>query len=157
MGQIAFGLWLNDVPRHTPDRAYFVNLHKSTGLVIGLLLLLRIGWRLMHAPPPLPRSMPRWQRWLARVDHAALYVVFLSIPLAGYIASNFSKWGVKLFNVITLPPWGHDDKAIYAFFNQTHTIAVAVLVGLLVLHVAAAVWHALRRDGVFSRIWLRPF
>ena len=60
LGQIAFGWYLQTVPRLTPDRTVFVNIHKSTGLVIGLLILARIAWRLTHKPPPLPASMPAW-------------------------------------------------------------------------------------------------
>ena len=69
LGQFVFGWWLSDIPRNTPARGYFINLHKSTGLLIGLLILLRIFWRLRHAPPPLPPGMVRWQQWLAAASH----------------------------------------------------------------------------------------
>jgi cytochrome b561 len=62
LGQFVFGLMLEDIPRGTPARGTFVNLHKSSGIVIGVLVLLRIGWRLTHRPPPLPATMPAWQR-----------------------------------------------------------------------------------------------
>jgi len=157
LGQIVFGWWLGDVPRNTPLRGQVVNLHKSIGLLIGLLVVLRLYWRLRHGAPALPASVPGWQRKLAAASHHLLYGLMLLVPLAGYLASNFSKFGVKLFNTVLLPPWGPDDKKLYTLFNQTHKVAVALLVALIVLHVGAALLHALRRDGVFSRIWLRPF
>ena len=157
IGQFAFGWWLDEVPRNTPARGYFINLHKSIGLVLGLLILLRLGWRLLHRPPPLLAATPAWQRRLSDSTHRLLYALMLIVPLSGYLASNFSKHGIKFFNSVSLPPWGVDDRQIYSLFNQTHKLAVALLLGLIVLHVAAAVWHGLRRDGVFSRIWLRPF
>ena len=52
----------------------------------------------------------------------ALYACMLIMPLTGYVASNFSQWGVKYFNAIQLPPWGVDDERIYAFFNGTHVV-----------------------------------
>lgn len=157
LAQFAFGWWLGDIPRNTPARGYYVNLHKSMGMLIGLLILLRIVWRLQHAPPALPVTMPRWQQGLAAASHLGMYLCMLVMPLSGYLASNFSKHGVKFFNTILLPPWGSDDKQLYALFNQTHKITAAVLLALVVLHVLAALQHGLRRDGIISRIWIRPF
>jgi cytochrome b561 len=152
LAQIAFGWFLEEIPRGTPMRGIYVNLHKSTGLTIALLIVFRLGWRLAHPPPQLPSSVPAWERVASRVSHLALYTCMLVMPLSGYIASNFSKYGVKLFNVILLPPWGIDDKRIYAVFNTTHVATSYLLVGLIALHVIAAVRHAFRRDGVFARM-----
>lgn len=157
LGQLAFGWWLGEVPRNTPLRGYAVNLHKSIGILIGLLIVVRLVWRLRHPAPALPAAVPRWQRQLAAASHHLLYVLMLLVPLAGYLASNFSKFGVKFFNAILLPPWGPEDKQLYTLFNQTHKVAVVLLMLLVAVHVAAALMHALRRDGVFTRIWLRPF
>jgi cytochrome b561 len=156
LGQIVFGWYLQEIPRGTPMRGFYVNLHKSTGLTIAVLILLRLGWRLAHPPPPLPSFMPAWERVASRISHLALYVCMLVMPSSGYVASNFSKFGVKLFNVILLPPWGIDDKRIYAVFNTIHVVTSYLFVGLIVLHVLAAVRHALRHDGVFGRMWPWP-
>lgn len=153
LGQIAFGWYLQTVPRLTPDRTIFVNMHKSTGLVIGLLILARLAWRLTHKPPPLPASMPAWERRAAAASHALLYACMLTMPLAGYTASNFSKFGVKLFNAVLLPPWGADDRAVYAFFNGLHVATSYVFVALIAIHVAAALRHLFNpRHGVFRRM-----
>jgi cytochrome b561 len=152
LGQIAFGWFLEEIPRGTPMRGFYVNLHKSTGLTIALLIVFRVGWRLAHRPPQLPSFVPAWERVASGVTHLALYTCMLVMPLSGYIASNFSKYGVKLFNVIVLPPWGIDDKGIYAVFNTTHVATSYVFVGLIALHVIAAIRHAFRGDGVFARM-----
>ncbi len=153
LAQLVFGWWLGDIPRGTPARGYWVNLHKSTGLLLGLLIVLRLGWRLRHGAPAWPQAMPRWQRTLASASHHLLYLLMLLVPLAGYLASNFSKHGVKFFNVWVMPPWGADDKAIYGVLNQAHTVGAALLLALIVLHLLAALQHAWRRDGVFARMW----
>ena len=154
LSQIAFGWYLQEVPRGTPARTIYVNLHKSTGLTIGLLILFRLYWRLTHKAPPLPASMPAWEVMAARTSHVALYACMLIMPMAGYLASNFSKFGVNYFNAILLPPWGIDDKRIYAVFNTTHVVTSYVLVALIVVHVLAALRHLLfLRNGVFRRMW----
>src|SRR5215470_4322154 len=104
VAQLAFGYSLRDVPRNTPARATYVNLHKSVGLTILALVVLRLGWRAIHRPPPLPRSMPLAIRRAATGTHIALYTLLLAVPLAGYTASNFSKHGVLFFNTVRLPP-----------------------------------------------------
>lgn len=153
LGQIAFGWFLGSIPRGVPARGFYVNLHKSTGLTLALLILVRVVWRLAHRPPQLPSVMPEWERHAARWSHIALYVCMLGMPLSGYIASNFSKHGVKLFNAVTLPPWGVDDARIYAIFNTTHVVLSYLFVAVIVAHVSAALRHAARRDGVFARMW----
>lgn len=154
VGQFAFGWYLGSIPRGTPERGYFVNLHKSIGLLIGLLILLRIGWRLTHAPPPLPNSVPRWQQQIAASTHYLLYGLMLMMPLSGYLASNFSKFGINFFNAIKLVPWGYDDKLVYAFFNQTHLVSAWLLLALVLLHVLAALKHLwIDRDTIFFRMW----
>ena len=154
LGQFVFGLLLDDIPRGTPARGYYVNLHKSTGILIGLLILLRLGWRLTHSPPPLPQSTPPWQRRAARLSHALLYLCMLALPLSGYLASNFSKHGIKFFNLVRWAPWGPDDKTWYAVFNGAHHLAALLLALLVAVHVLAVAKHMLvDRDGLLLRMW----
>jgi len=142
LGQIAFGWYLQKVPRKTPERTVYVNFHKSTGMLIGVLVLARLVWRLRHRPPALPASMPLWERRAAQANHVLLYACMIIMPLAGYVASNFSRFGVKFFNAVTFPPWGVDDRAVYGFFNGLHVATSYLLVALIALHVAAAAKHA---------------
>jgi cytochrome b561 len=156
LGQFAFGLLLEDIPRGTPERGDYVNLHKSSGLLIGLLIVLRIGWRLSHQAPALPDTTPGWQRRAARFSHFALYLCMLALPLSGYLASNFSKHGIKFFNVVRWAPWGPDDKTLYGIFNQIHHLAAALLALLVAVHVLALAKHMLiDRDRLLLRMWPR--
>jgi len=153
LGQIACGWYLEPIPLGAPPRTAVVNFHKSTGLVIGLLILFRLAWRLTHTPPPLPESMPAWERSAARVNHALLYACMLIMPVAGYTASNFSRFGVKLFNAVLLPPWGADDRDIYAFFNGLHVGTSYVFVTLIAIHSLAAAKHMIfPRHGILRRM-----
>lgn len=154
LAEIAFGFLLDDIaPRNTPARAGVINLHKSFGIVLGLLIVLRLAWRLAHAPPPLPHALPRWERQAARLNHWLMYALMLLVPLSGYVASNFSKYGVNFFG-IALAPWGPQAPAVYAFFNTMHVLGSWLLSALVALHIAAALKHALiDRDGSLARIW----
>jgi len=153
LSQVTLGWFLEGLQRGTPERAIYINLHKSTGICIGLVILFHISWRLTHTSPPLPQSVPNLERLAAKWSHVLLYICMVVMPLSGYIASNFSKHGVNFFNALKLPPWGVDDKPIYGFFNATHLLTSYLFVALICLHVLAALRHAWRQDGVFSRMW----
>lgn len=153
LAQIVFGFALDTIaPRGTPSRSIVINLHKSFGIVLFAFILLRLGWRLKHRPPGWPAFLSATEQALATWGHRVLYVLMVSLPLAGYVASNFSKHGVKFFNVILLPPWGPDLPAVYRFFNGLHVVLASVLAALIIGHVAMALHHWLRRDGVFRRM-----
>ena len=153
LGQIVFGFLLDEIaPRGTPARAGVINLHKSLGITLAVLIVLRLGWRLRHRPPAWPASMSAWQGRAARIGHAALYVCMLTMPLSGYIASNFSKHGIKFFG-IALRPWGPDLPWVYAAFNLIHVGTAWVFTVLIVGHVLFAARHALvERHGLLARI-----
>ncbi len=156
LAQIVFGFALDELaPRGTPARAGIINLHKSCGIVLAAAIVLRLGWRLRHPPPPWPPSMPPWQRSAARLGHRALYACMLLMPVSGYVASNFSKHGVKFFGHL-LPPWGPDLPAVYAVFNGLHVATAWCFSALILGHVAVALKHGLiDRDDAFARITRR--
>ena len=154
LAQIGFGWYLQEIPRGVPERTVYVNFHKSTGMILGLLILLRVAWRLTHKPPPLPASIPAWQQRAARASHALLYTCMIVMPLAGYTASNFSRFGVNFFNAVMLPPWGANERSVYAFFNGLHVWTSYLFVALIALHILAALRHLfIDRDAVFQRMW----
>ena len=94
------------------------------------------------------------QRRAARLMHRALYACMVVMPLSGYVASNYSKHGVKLFG-LALRPWGPDLPQVYALLNGLHIAAAYVFCALVAGHVLSALKHALiDRDEVFSRVLL---
>jgi cytochrome b561 len=110
-------------------------------MLIGLVILLRLYWRITHRAPALPSVMPPWERVASKWSHALLYICMVVMPASGYIASNFSQYGVNFFNSIKLPPWGAEDATVYAVFNTTHLVTSWLFVGLITLHVLAALRH----------------
>jgi len=154
LAEIVFGFLLDDIaPRGTPARAAVINLHKATGVLLGLLVVLRLAWRWRHAAPPWPEAMPAWQRSAARLLHAAMYACMLALPLSGYVASNLSKNGLKAFGY-WLRPWGPDLPAAYAALTLVHDVTAWLFAALVAGHIAVALKHALiDRDTIFARVW----
>jgi cytochrome b561 len=153
LAQIAFGFLLDEIaPRGTPARAGVINLHKSLGIVLAVLIVLRLVWRLWHRPPAWPVSMSIWQQRAARIGHAALYACMIVMPASGYLASNFSKHGVRLFGTRLLA-WGPDLPPVYAALNLLHVTTAWLFTALIVGHVLIAARHALvDRGGLLARI-----
>ena len=157
LGQIALGWWMIDIPKQPVGvRAWWFNLHKSFGITIGVLVLVRIAWRFTHPAPPLPETNPSWQRAAAKVSHFGLYACLLIMPVTGYLGSNFTKYPIKYFGY-AIPHWGWDSPGLKELMSQIHYGAVIVFMVLIAVHVAAAFKHLLmRRDRVFQRMWCWP-
>jgi cytochrome b561 len=159
IGQIALGLWMIGIPKDPPGvRAWWFNLHKSIGLTLGVLILLRVYWRITHHAPPLPAALPKWQRITAAASHHLMYLCMVVMPVSGYLGSNFTKYPIVYFGT-KLPHWGWDAPALKAICSTVHYSAALLLIALIVLHVGAALKHRfVDRDGVFERMlaWRRP-
>lgn len=153
LSQIAFGFLLDDLsPRDTPARAGIINLHKSMGVLLAVLIVLRLVWRLRHEPPAWPATMKPIEQSAARWVHRALYACMIVMPVSGFVASNFSKHGLRFFGV-PLRPWGPDLPEVYALFNGLHIVTAYVFCALIAGHVLAALNHRLiQRDNVLSRM-----
>lgn len=153
VAQFALGWWMLEVPKDPPGaRAGWFNLHKSIGITLAAFVVFRLLWRMRHAPPPLPGALPAAQRFAAAWTHRALYGCMLAMPLTGYLGSSFSGYPIKYFGM-ALPHWGWSWPAAKSLMSGVHWAAACLLGALIALHVAAALWHALRRDGLFARIW----
>jgi cytochrome b561 len=156
IAQFGFGLWMEDIPKDPPGvRAYWFNLHKSFGLVMGFLVLWRLGWRVTHSVPPDLPNMPAWQARVSKLNHGLMYLVMLAIPASGFLGSSFTQYPVKFFGY-PLPRLWEPDPQMKELFSELHEGSSWVLVGLLALHVAAVLWHVwVKKDGLLQRMSLR--
>ncbi len=150
---IGLGLYMTDIPRNTEERSFFYNLHKSIGLTTAIIVLIRVWWRLKNPPPALPASMPQWQVTASKISHALLYMCLIMMPIAGFTASQFTKWGVTYFGLFKIPPMASPNKVLYDFFQGVHENTAYVLMFVLIVHISAALYHLLFvKDGVFQRM-----
>jgi cytochrome b561 len=154
-GIFGLGVYMADLPI-SPERLRLFNWHKWAGITILALSLLRLGWRLTHAPPPdLP--MPAWQRRLAHLSHRTMYALFLVVPLVGWAYSSATGFQVVVFGVLPLPDFVPKSKPLAEVLETAHATLAWLLAGLVVVHVAASIKHALvDRDGLLGRMWFAP-
>lgn len=138
-----------------------IQLHKSLGITILALSVLRLGWRLVNPPPPLPEGMSALERFAARATHWAFYALMIGIPLSGWALASTSAFATKVWGTVTLPKLpgfaGLDADALEAahdrFEGLHETIAFWPLLALVALHVAAALKHHFwNRDTVLTRM-----
>jgi cytochrome b561 len=127
--------------------------HKSVGITILALALLRLTWRLFNPVPAAPASTPRWQRTAARVSHFLLYALLLVIPVLGWCMSSARNFPVSWFGVVTLPDLVQPSKPAFDFFHEAHETLAKSLFVLALLHAAAALkHHFVDRDDVLRRM-----
>ncbi len=156
------GLYMGTLPRGDASKALIIMLHKSTGLTILILSVLRLIWRLMNPWQPLPQDVSPALRAAARATHVLFYVLIIGIPLSGWAMVSSSmrnapivwyglfEWP-KIGFLAALPPdqkktWGHN-------FGETHELLAYFAIALIALHVGAALYHHyIRRDGVLRRM-----
>jgi cytochrome b561 len=139
---------------HEPGAEVFFDLHRSIGLVIASLVVVRLLWRLTHRPEPLPPG-PLWSARLASIVHVLLYVLMVALPITGYLGASYTKSGVARFGLAT-PRWAQPDHDLSEQFFGVHEILVWTLVALVALHVLGGLKHLLvDRDRVFHRMWFR--
>ncbi len=156
VGMLIVGKYMADLPNTDPNKFALFQLHKSFGITILTLTVLRIGWRLTHPVPALPPGMPAWQRWGAHISHYGLYALMLAIPLSGWAMVSASTLGIPtlLFGAVELPSLPiTPDRETHEALEETHELLGNIMIGLLILHVVAALkHHFVDRDTVLRRM-----
>ena len=151
MGTI--GLVMTDMA-NSPQKVQVYTLHKSLGLTVLALVLLRLLWRLLvGVPRPVPGS-PAWQNALATLAHWGLYALLLAMPLSGWLFNSAAGFPLRWFGLFKLPALTHYDPVIKAMARETHETLFYVLAGLVFVHAGAALYHHYRRhDRTLVRMW----
>ncbi|MEM7404541.1 MAG: cytochrome b [Pseudomonadota bacterium] len=128
--------------------------HKSIGVTILALLLIRMLWRVIDERPQLPDGMGRAARRLARLTHVLLYLLMLVVPLSGLLINTASGFPLNVFGLFKIPPLMASDEQWQLVGEWAHVIAGSVLAALVIGHVAAALHHHfVRRDDLLKRMW----
>ncbi|MBX3591697.1 MAG: cytochrome b [Burkholderiaceae bacterium] len=150
--QIPLG-WLASTWELSPAKLGLFAWHKSLGILVLALMVLRIVWRTTHRPPPWPLAMGRGERRAARLTHASLYLLLVLLPLTGWIVNDAAGVPFSIFRLVPLPSFVGPDEAVADAVARVHHGLSLALVALLVLHVGAALRHQfVLRDGVLERM-----
>ena len=146
------GLRMGDMP-NGPDKIASYALHKSVGITILVLVLLRIGWRLHAGAPDAVPGAPRWQERIASLTHLALYALLLAMPLSGWILNSASGFPLQWFGLVNLPAITGKDHDLHELAEDIHEWLFWAMVTLVVMHAAAAFYHHLfQRDATLTRM-----
>jgi cytochrome b561 len=153
------GLVMTDM-RNSPDKVQLYLLHKSIGLTLMALVVLRLVWRMYAgAPRPVPGS-PHWQERIAALTHGAMYVLLFAIPLSGWLFNSAAGFPLRWFGMFNLPALAAKNQGLRETAGEAHELLFWALIALAVVHAGAALYHHLfQHDATLARMlprgWLR--
>ena len=172
-GMFALGWFMSDLPKEAPKqiaydlfnlgvytwnlteeispRTFYFNLHKSIGVTIFALILIRILWRITHRPPALLSSYKAWERKLASGAHHLLYLLMVALPISGIIMATYSKYGIKWFGVPFIK--GLDNNPMRELFEEVHEIIGLIILLVIIVHIIGALKHKfIDKDDTLKRM-----
>lgn len=143
LGNIALGIYAEQLPI-SPDKVQAFYWHKTIGLTVLWLAILRLLWRVTNPAPRLPLYMPAWERITAHINHVLLYAVMIAMPLSGWVIHSASGLPLDLYGIWSVPdilPAGVDRDAVGDAAKVVHYWLFVALCVLLGLHVLGALKH----------------
>lgn len=160
IGGLSIDFWLDSPdPAMRQAGGVIIGLHKSLGLTVIGLTLLRLATRIVSPPPPLPAHMTPMERRLARSTHLLFYILMLAMPLSGWamVSTGRTVRPVSWFGLFDIPALPL-PASLRGVFHESHEIIGFIAIATIALHVAGAIkHHYLDRDDVLARMlpWLR--
>ena len=174
-GMFALGWYMSDLPKEAPKqmaydlfdwgiytwqltepaapRSFYFNLHKSLGITIMAVILIRILWRITHRPPALLSSYKDWEIKLATGAHHILYLLMVALPVSGIIMATYSKYGIKWFGLPFIK--GLDNNPLREIYKEAHEIIGIIILAVIALHVLGALKHKfIDKDDTLKRMSL---
>lgn len=146
------GVYMHDLPL-SPAKLRLYSYHKWIGVTIFMLAIIRLAWRATHRPPPLPATMPKWERYAAEGVHLLLYALLFLIPLSGWLMSSAKGFQTVWFGVLPLPDLVGKSKELGDLLQEVHELLNFSLLGLVLAHVGAALkHHFIQHDTILERM-----
>ncbi|MEX3949121.1 cytochrome b [Paraburkholderia sp. EG287B] len=145
--------YMTTMDRHDPSHGSWVNFHKSIGLTVLLLTLIRVVTRLAGNAPPLPQRIPAFEQKLAHIGHGLLYLILFAMPISGYINSYGGGHPVNWFWLYQVPAVVPVDKALGHLGSKIHYWLAYLTYALIAGHVLAVIYHQLvQRVDILGRM-----
>jgi cytochrome b561 len=150
--QFALAWTAVDLPLGVHKLALFAR-HKSFGMTVFMLAILRLLWRFKNPPPELPTGMTPLESTLARATHVAFYVLLFAMPITGWMMSSAKNYSVSWFGLFTWPNLIAKNEVAFNILRSTHDYLSDALFVIAVLHILAALKHHFwNKDDVFLRM-----
>jgi cytochrome b561 len=141
-----------DLPIGVKKIAMFAR-HKSVGLTILVLAVIRLAWRWANPTPALPGTLKPYERGLAGFTHVALYVLLFAMPLTGWMMTSARGFPVSWFGFFQLPDFVPKNNSLYEAMKETHDTLALALYTIVTLHVVGALkHHFVLKDDVLRRM-----
>ena len=153
---ITFGVLVPGMPRGTGSRDLVLMLHRSVGLALLVAMLCRIAWRLRHPPPPLPAGFSRIEALAAYADHALLYLLFVVMPLSGYVNAAAAGHKVGFAGLFVIPPLLAEDARLSQVAVAVHLAGQFFVYACVAVHVGAVLMHIVQRRHPILQRMLPP-
>ena len=152
VAQFTLATLFDDLPAGA-KKLTLLSRHKSIGITILILALLRVLWRSANLTPALPGTLKPYERSLARLTHVLLYVLLFTVPLSGWTMSSARGFPVSWFGLWQLPNLVPKNKALYEFLLTTHGVLAWSLGIVATVHLVAALkHHFMLKDDVLRRM-----
>lgn len=150
------GLIMTDLA-NGPLKIQVYALHKSFGLTVLALTIIRLLWRLFSITPEIIINTPAWQKWIAKLTHGLLYLLLFAMPISGWLYNSAAGFPLKYFGLFKLPKLSAYDPELKQLAGDAHTTFFYILASLMLIHAAAALkHHYLDKDNTLTRMlpWL---
>ena len=154
IGMFAYGLWMSEFPARE-DRAYHYAIHASIGISLLALMVARLIWRALNPTPTPPAGSAKWEITAARLGHIGLYALVFATLVVGWFLAGSGRRTLDywLFGIVPMPNMLGTESPYHKPLEEAHALLAYAMIALVVVHVAAAIWHArVKRDGVLARM-----
>lgn len=156
IGMIGVGLVMaaDIIPKELRGTVY--GIHKATGIILLLLVIVRLGIRMVSKLPALPGSIPSLEAITAKLGHYALYVMMFALPLSGWVMSSAGGHPISIYGLFEWPgfPGVGGNKEIGGIAHEIHEYGGWVLIGLISVHAAAVIFHLVKEKvNLLPRMW----
>ena len=149
---IPAGITMDNLPDGDLKNALYT-LHRSTGVLVLVLMVIRLAYRLINGVPAPEPTLTSWQRIVSHVVHLSLYALLIAQPIIGWVATSAYGAQISVFGLFTLPAIVGKDEALSKPLFVVHELIGFVVAGLLIMHIGAALYHYfIQRDGVLQRM-----
>ena len=146
------GEMMEDAPKG-PQKWALYDLHKSFGISVLFLVFVRIGWTLSNPVPEPAQGMPAYLEKASKITHYALYAIMILMPIGGYIMSVSGGYSVSWFGLFKLPSIMGKNHTLHEITEEGHEIMAGLIIFIVLLHAAAALWHHFYlKDNVLRRM-----
>lgn len=137
---LTVGIIMSSMPS-SPEKFELYGMHKASGVMVLILVILRILWKFSNKAVQPPISLPNSLNIAASIGHFILYLFMLLMPISGILMSHFSGRNIPVFELFTIPAAIEQDLQISGLFHQVHVLGVWAFIAMIVIHISAALYH----------------